>query len=52
MRTSVAGRVRAFDNIFVELLWRTVKFKEVCLQVYATVKEAIGSLGGILHILQ
>ena len=36
---------RAFDNIFVERLWRSVKYEEVYLKDYATVKEAIGSLG-------
>jgi len=27
---SMDGRVRALDNVFVERLWRTVKYDEVC----------------------
>ena len=38
------GRGRALDNIFVERLWRTVKYEEVFLHDYATVEEAIASL--------
>ena len=35
------GRGRALDNIFVERLWRSVKYEEVYLHDYATVTEAI-----------
>lgn len=31
---------RAFDNIFIERLWRTVKYEEVYLRDYASAKEA------------
>ena len=31
------GRGRAFDNIFVERLWRTVKYEDIYLKGYATV---------------
>jgi len=37
---SVDGRGRAFDNIFVERLWRSVKYEEVYLKEYAVVDEA------------
>jgi transposase InsO family protein len=30
------GRGRAFDNIFVERLWRTVKYEDVYLKEYDT----------------
>ena len=36
---SMDGRGRAFDNIFVERLWRSVKHEEVYLKGYATVGE-------------
>jgi len=36
---SMDGRGRVFDNIFVERLWRTVKYEEVYLHSYQTVKE-------------
>lgn len=35
------GRGRALDNIFVERLWRSVKYEEVYLHDYATVAEAL-----------
>jgi len=33
------GRGRAFDNIFVERLWRTVKYEYVYLHVQEDVRE-------------
>ncbi|EHQ53783.1 integrase catalytic subunit [Ectothiorhodospira sp. PHS-1] len=36
---SMDGRGRAFDNIFVERLWRTVKYEDVYLKGYANLKE-------------
>jgi putative transposase len=32
------------DNIFVERLWRTVKYEEVYLKDYLTVAEAVSNL--------
>jgi putative transposase len=40
VRISMDGRQRAFDNIFVERLWRTVKYEEVYLHDYANPREA------------
>jgi putative transposase len=37
---SMDGRGRAFDNIFVERLWRSVKYEEVYLKDYGVVHEA------------
>ncbi len=37
---SMDGRGRAFDNIFVERLWRSVKYEEVFLHDYQSVREA------------
>lgn len=42
---SMDGRGRAFDNIFVERLWRSVKYEEVYLKEYESVREAVLSLG-------
>jgi len=39
------GRGRALDNIFVERLWRSVKYEEVYLKGYNTVLEAMEGLG-------
>lgn len=41
---SMDGRGRVFDNIFIERLWRTVKYEEVYLHSYETVTEARTSL--------
>ena len=41
---SMDGRGRFLDNIFVERLWRTVKYEEVYLKDYLSVPEAISSL--------
>jgi putative transposase len=38
------GRGRAFDNIFVERLWRTVKYEEVYLKDYDSVASATRNL--------
>ncbi|HWQ33727.1 MAG TPA: integrase core domain-containing protein, partial [Blastocatellia bacterium] len=35
------GRGRALDNVFVERLWRSVKYEEVCLPDYQQVSEAV-----------
>ena len=45
VRLSMDGRGRAFDNIFVERLWRSVKYEEVYLKDYRTVAEARDGLG-------
>ena len=42
---SMDGRGRAVDNIFVERLWRSVKYEEVYLKDYRTVPEATSGLG-------
>jgi putative transposase len=36
---SMDGRGRAFDNIFVERLWRSVKHEDVYLKGYASMRE-------------
>lgn len=38
------GRERWMDNMFVERLWRSVKYKEVYLEAYENGAEARGSL--------
>jgi len=43
-RISMDNRGRAFENIFVERLWRGVKYEEVYLKDYRTMPEARGNL--------
>jgi putative transposase len=45
VQISMDGRGRALDNVFVERLWRTVKYEEVYLREYSTVREAQQGLG-------
>jgi putative transposase len=45
IRVSMDGRGRALDNIFVERLWRTVKYENVYLMDYATVPDLDRGLG-------
>ena len=42
---SMDGRGRALDNVFIERLWRSVKYEEVYLKDYADAWEAEDSLG-------
>lgn len=49
IRISMDGRGRVFDNIFVERLWRTIKYEEVYLKDYAGVTEARDSLARYLR---
>ena len=49
IRISWDGRGRALDNIFVERLWRSVKYEEVYLKDYQTVPEARKGLSEYFH---
>ena len=44
IQISMDGRGRALDNVFVERLWRTVKYEEVYLKDYETPTEATRGL--------
>ena len=45
VRISMDGKGRFLDNIFVERLWRTVKYEEVYLNDYENVWEAESRIG-------
>ena len=40
IKISMDGRGRALDNIFIERLWRSLKYEDIYLKDYRTVKEA------------
>ena len=42
---SMDGKGAWRDNVFVERLWRTIKYEEVYLRAYASVPEARASIG-------
>ena len=45
VKISMDGKGRYRDNIFVERLWRTVKYEEVYLKAYTSASEARRELG-------
>ena len=46
VRISMDGKGRFLDNIFIERLWRSLKYEEVFIKAYASVAEARGGIGG------
>lgn len=44
IRISMDGKGRAMDNIFIERLWRSVKYEEIYLNEYQNVKELTKAL--------
>lgn len=48
IQISMDGRGRVYDNIFVERLWRSVKYEEVYLHDYETVLDARNGIGRYL----
>lgn len=49
IRISMDGRGRALDNIMIERLWRSVKYEEVYLKDYQSVKDAYDGLKQYLY---
>jgi putative transposase len=39
IRISMDGRGRAIDNVFIERLWRSLKYEDIYLKSYETVKS-------------
>lgn len=48
VRVSMDGRGRALDNVFVERLWRTVKYEDLYIRGYETVPQLERGLGEYL----
>ncbi len=48
---SMDGKGAWRDNVFVERIWRSVKYEEVYLKAYDTVSVARASLGSYLTFL-
>lgn len=45
IKISMDGKGAWRDNVFVERLWRTIKYEEVYLRAYVGVSEARASIG-------
>jgi putative transposase len=46
VRISMDGKGRYLDNIFIERLWRSLKYEEVFIRAYGSVAEARQGIGG------
>jgi putative transposase len=49
IKISMSSKGRCHDNIFVERLWRTVKYEDIYLKHYADIKEAEKGLKEYFH---
>ena len=49
VKISMDGKGRCMDNIFVERLWRSLKYEEVYIRAYDSVAEAKQSIGAWIH---
>jgi putative transposase len=49
VRISMDGKGRFLDNIFIERLWRSLKYEEVFIKAYGSVSEARRGIGGWLR---
>jgi putative transposase len=49
IRISMDGKGRCMDNIFIERLWRSVKYEEIYLNDYATTEELRKALRKYFH---
>ena len=45
IKISMDGKGRCLDNIFVERLWRSLKYEEIYLHAYESLTEARGGIG-------
>ncbi len=46
IRVSMDGKGRFLDNIFIERLWRSLKYEDVFIKAYGSVAEARQGIGG------
>jgi putative transposase len=44
VQISMDGKGRCMDNIFIERLWRSVKYKKIFLEEFETVPELLSGL--------
>lgn len=49
VKISMDGKGRWIDNVFIERLWRSIKYEEVYLKAYQNLREARQSLGNYLE---
>jgi putative transposase len=49
VKISMDSKGRAFDNIFVERLWRTIKYENIYIKGYQTIPETHSGLQEYFH---
>jgi putative transposase len=49
IKISMDGKGRCMDNIFIERLWRSLKYENIYLHAYASVAEARAGIPAWLH---
>lgn len=49
VRVSMDGRGRWIDNVFVERLWRSVKYEDIYLHAYETVRQVNGAMANYFN---
>jgi putative transposase len=49
VKISMDGKGRCLDNVFVERLWRSLKYEDVYLKAYADLVEARAGIGEYFH---
>lgn len=45
IKISMDGKGRCIDNVFIERFWKSLKYEEVYLKAYDSVREAVFSIG-------
>jgi putative transposase len=49
IKISMDGRGRWRDNVFIERVWKSIKYEEVYLHAYESVHEARASIGRYIN---
>jgi putative transposase len=49
VKISMDGKGRCIDNVFVERLWRSLKYEDVYLKAYTNLVEARAGIAGYFH---
>src|SRR5271157_5276472 len=49
VRISMDGKGRCLNNIFIERLWRSLKYEDIYIKAYASVQESRRGVGGWLN---
>jgi putative transposase len=51
VRTSMNGKGRCIDNVFIERLWRSVRYEDIYLRAYENGRELQAGLTAFTRLL-